>query len=91
MIWTLIPSAVLFGISLATVTASTAAFVSDLAKAGSYGSALGVMSTIMDIGHASGPIVAGILVSRFSYMPMFLVVAVVLLLVGGSFPLLVEE
>jgi len=89
--WALIPSAVLFGISLATVTASTAAFVSDLAKAGSYGSALGVMSTIMDIGHASGPIIAGILVSKLSYMPMFLVISVVLLLVGGSFPLLVKE
>ena len=56
--WTLIPAAVMFGISLATVTASTAAFVSDLAKAGSYGSALGVMSTIMDVGHSSGPIIS---------------------------------
>ncbi len=95
--WTLIPSAVLFGISLATVTASTAAFVSDLAKAGSYGSALGVMSTIMDIGHSSGPIVGGLLISFFSvytpdnYAPMFFIIAALLVLSGVSFTLFVGK
>jgi MFS family permease len=89
--WALIPIAILFGISFATVTCSTAAFVSDLAKAGSYGSALGVMSTIMDVGQASGPIASGILVSAFSYKPMFLTVAGILILLGGSFPVLVGK
>jgi len=82
---------VIFGISLATVTASTAAFVSDLAKSGAYGSALGVMSTIMDVGHASGPIISGIMVARLDYLPMFLTVAIILLLAGGSFSLLVGK
>jgi DHA1 family multidrug resistance protein-like MFS transporter len=66
--WTLIPATVMFGISLATVTASTAAFVSDLAKAGSYGSALGVMSTIMDVGHSSGPIISSQLLRYGPFM-----------------------
>jgi len=95
--WTLIPAAVLFGISLATVTASTAALVSDMAKAGAYGSALGVMSTIMDIGHSSGPIISGILLSFYqskygaegSYMPMFLIVCTILLASGLLFPIMV--
>jgi len=89
--WTLIPASVIFGISLATVTASTTAFVSDLAKSGAYGSALGVMSTIMDVGHASGPIISGLIVAKLDYLPMFLAVAIILLLAGGSFPLLVGK
>lgn len=89
--WALTPIAVLFGISFAIVTSSTSAYVSDLAKAKAYGSALGVMSTIMDIGQASGPIISGILVTRFSYMPMFFSVSVLLLVVGGTFPLLVGK
>jgi DHA1 family multidrug resistance protein-like MFS transporter len=89
--WTLIPASVIFGISLATVTASTAAFVSDLAKSGAYGSTLGVMSTIMDVGHASGPIISGLMVAKLDYLPMFLTVAVILFLAGGSFSLMVGK
>jgi hypothetical protein len=90
----------LFGISLATVTASTAAYVSDLTKAGSYGSALGVMSTIMDVGQSSGPIIAsqlliyGPIIFRnllpegevYHYMAMFTIIAGLLLLAGAAFP-----
>ncbi|HGE71986.1 TPA: MFS transporter [Candidatus Poribacteria bacterium] len=83
--WTMIPASVLFGISLSTVTVSTAAFVSDLAKSGSYGSALGVMSTIMDVGHASGPIISGLIIAKFGYLQMFLIIAIILFIVGGSF------
>jgi len=100
--WALIPAAVLFGVSLATVTASTSAYVSDLAKAGSYGSALGVMSTIMDIGQSSGPIIASQLLiygpaifrhllpeeEVYHYMAMFTIVAALLLLAGLAFPAL---
>jgi DHA1 family multidrug resistance protein-like MFS transporter len=100
--WTLIPAAILFGISLATVTASTAAYVSDLAKAGSYGSALGVMSTIMDVGQSSGPIIASQLLiygptifrnllpegEVYHYMAMFTIIAGLLLLAGAVFPTL---
>lgn len=98
--WTLILAVVLFGISFAAVTTSTAASVSDLAKAKSYGSALGVMSTIMDVGQASGPIMSGILLRAFktkaksphgNFTLMFLTVSLVLLLMSGSFPLLVGK
>ena len=67
----LLPIGVVFGLALAIVTASTAALVSELAQAHAYGSALGVMSTIMDTGHASGPIVTGLIISRWSYGPAF--------------------
>jgi len=99
-IWALIPAIILFGVSFAAVTTSTAASVSDMAKAESRGSALGAMSTIMDVGQAAGPIIAGILVQASkaemdapdsSFTAMFLTVSLILLLMGVSFPLLVGK
>jgi MFS transporter, DHA1 family, multidrug resistance protein len=78
-----------YGLGLAVVTSSTSAFVSEQARAGSYGAALGVLSTIMDVGHASGPIAAGLLVVAFSYAPTFVAVGAVLGLATVAFLLLV--
>jgi len=88
--WTLLPISLAFGLSMATVTASTAALVSDLAKSGSYGAALGTMSTIMDIGHASGPIVSGLLIGAYGDRIGFPVIGFVLALVGLLFPIVVR-
>ena len=88
--WALLPISLAFGLSMATVTASTAALVSDLAKAGSYGAALGTMSTIMDIGHASGPIVSGLLIGAYGYGIGFPAIGIVLALVSLLFPVVVR-
>ena len=63
---------------VAAVTASTSALVSDSAGQSSYGSALGVLSSIMDVGHSSGPAVVGFLVVYWHYGPAFALVAGVL-------------
>jgi MFS family permease len=73
-----------FGLGMASVTASTSALVSDLCS-GSYGSALGVLSMIMDVGHASGPIVTGVLVAFLSYRAAFSVLGFLLLGMGLLF------
>jgi len=57
----------LFGLGLATVTASSAALVADLSQASSHGGALGVLSSVMDIGHSAGPMVGGLLISAYHY------------------------
>ena len=88
--WTLLPISLAFGLSMATVTASTAALVSDLAKSGSYGSALGTMSTIMDVGHASGPVVAGLLIGAYGYQIGLPAIGLVLAVVSLLFPLIVR-
>ncbi len=49
------------GLGLATVTASTSALVADLSSASSHGGAMGLLSTIMDIGQSSGPILTGLM------------------------------
>ncbi|MBU7044895.1 MAG: MFS transporter [Theionarchaea archaeon] len=73
-----------FGLGMASVTASTSALVSDLCS-GSYGSALGVLSMIMDVGHASGPIVTGVLVAFLSYRAAFSALGFLLLGMGFLF------
>ena len=64
----------LFGLGLATVTASTSALVADLSRVYSRGGALGVLSSIMDIGHSTGPMAAGILISAYSYQTAFILI-----------------
>jgi MFS family permease len=56
----------LFGLGLSTVTASTSALVADLSKASSRGSALGLLSTIMDVGQSLGPILTGVMLGIFA-------------------------
>ncbi len=72
----------LFGLGLATVTASTAALVADLSRTQSHGSALGILSSIMDIGHSAGPMVSGLLISAYSYKTAFGIVGAGLVLVS---------
>jgi len=81
---------VLFGLGLATVTASTAALVADLSPSQGRGGALGILSSIMDVGHAIGPIVTGILVSVYSYLVAFASVGVLLIVVSVTFGSLVH-
>lgn len=75
----------LFGLGLATVTASTGALVADFSRTSSRGSALGVLSTIMDIGHSSGPIVGGVLIGAYQYSAAFGIIGAGLALVGVAF------
>ncbi len=75
----------LFGLGLATVTASTSVLVADLARSQSRGSALGILSSIMDIGHSSGPMVSGVLIGAYSYRMAFGIVGIGLVVVSLIF------
>ena len=66
----------IFGLGLATVTASTSALVADLSRAQGRGGAMGILSSIMDIGHSTGPIVAGALIGAYSYQTAFGIVGI---------------
>jgi DHA1 family multidrug resistance protein-like MFS transporter len=77
----------LFGLGLAAVTAATAALVTDLAHQNAYGAAMGVLSSIMDVGQSSGPIVGGLLVGAFGYPVAFGGVAALLVLAAALFAL----
>ena len=73
-------SAAFFGLGEALVTSSGAALVADLCKAKHFGTAMGTFGTIFDIGHASGPILAGLLLARYDYFSSFLVISSALIL-----------
>jgi MFS family permease len=74
----LMTAAAVFGLGEAFVTSSSAALVADLCKEKHFGAAMGTFGTIFDIGHASGPILAGVLVARYDYLASFLFMAALL-------------
>lgn len=88
----------LFGLGMAVVTPSTTALVADLCKSRNYGAAMGVFGTIWDIGEASGPILAGVLIVAFgnlqtasAYLTAFGIVAAFLAAAGLVFSLTATE
>jgi DHA1 family multidrug resistance protein-like MFS transporter len=80
-----------FGLGLSVAQAATQALVADAAPERERGAALGLMSTIMDIGQAAGPIAVGLLVSAFSYRAGFMGTALVVLGATAVFGLVVRS
>jgi MFS family permease len=83
-------AAAFFGLGEALVTSSGAAFVADLCKEKHFGTAMGTFGTIFDIGHASGPILAGFLLARHDYLFSFWVMAAALVLAAPVFVMTVN-
>jgi len=72
-------AAIVFGFGEAFVTSSSAALVADMCKEKHFGTAMGTFGTIFDIGHASGPILAGILIAQFDYLYAFWIISALLI------------
>jgi len=79
-----------FGTAMAMVTASTSPLITDLCKEKSYGSALGILDTIMDVGQTLGPITFGLLVPALSYHISFALIGFVLLALALFFAIIVR-
>ncbi|MEO5361046.1 MAG: MFS transporter [Nitrospirota bacterium] len=84
--------AVVFGLGEAFVTSSSAALVADICKEKHYGTAMGTFGTIYDIGHASGPIVTGLLLAKFNnnYQYSFWIVSALVLVIIPVFVMTVR-
>ncbi|MBP2146130.1 MFS family permease [Methanofollis sp. W23] len=78
---------ILFGLALSLVTVSTGAYVADVARTHELGASVGALSSIMDIGHASGPLIAGIVIGSVGYAAGFAVPAALALAVVALFVL----
>ncbi len=83
--------ALVFGVGEAFVTSSSAAMVAEFCKEQHYGAAMGTFGSIFDIGHASGPILTGLLLAHLSYQYSFLIIATILILASFIFILTVRE
>ena len=66
-----------FGFGEAVVSSSSSALVADSSEFKTLGAGMGMQGTIMDIGHASGPLLAGLLIARMSYGGAFMVIAAI--------------
>ena len=85
---------VMYGIGFSLVTSSTGPLVSDLVSKELYGSALGFLSTIMDVGQTLGPIVTGfVFATAFGYLGAFVSLGIILLVFSLVFSLqrVIEE
>jgi MFS family permease len=87
----LLVTSLIFGLGEAFVTSSAAALVADVCQEKHFGTAMGTFGTIFDVGHASGPILAGLLIARFDYFTSFVILAVLLLAAIPVFVLGVDE
>ncbi len=67
---------VLFGVGMSFCTVATTTYAAETAKKETLGAAVGALSSIMDIGHSSGPFIAGIVITALSLKAGFLTCAV---------------
>jgi len=68
-----------FGLGFAAVTSSTTAWVADLTQDNRFGSSMGVLRTVMDVGQSIGPVLTGWMVGYAGYGSAFTLLGVVLL------------
>jgi len=71
------------GISLSTV--ATSAYVADLAKKEELGASMGALSSTMDIGHSTGPIVTGLIITVAGFTAGFFTSFLLVVVVTGVF------
>ena len=76
---------ILFGLSLSVVTSATSALVADFSRKETYGSAMGILGSIMDIGHTTGPLVSGIVAKYLGFTLSFINASVILTVVALVF------
>ena len=74
-----------FGFGEAIVSSSSSALVADSSEFKTLGAGMGMQGTIMDIGHASGPLLAGLLIANLSYPMAFAVIAGIQLVAAAVF------
>ena len=67
--------AVLFGLAVSVSTVATSTYVADVTRKENLGASLGALSSIMDIGHSSGPFVAGVIITATTMTGGFLAAA----------------
>ena len=80
-----------FGLGFATVTSSTTALVADLTRDGRFGSSMGVLRTVMDVGQSIGPVLTGFMIGVAGYGSAFTLLAAILALAALMLGLLLRE
>ena len=79
-----------FGLAMSFSTVATSAYVADIAEKEHLGASMGALSSIMDVGHSSGPLVAGTVITLVSVKAGFfsgfiLALLVVIMFVNSAY------
>lgn len=74
-----------FGFGEAVVSSSSSAFVADSSDFKTLGAGMGMQGTIGDVGHAAGPLLAGLLIANMSYAGAFAIIAGIQAAAAGLF------
>ena len=88
---TFLLAAPLLGLGVGAVTPVTNALTADVASARGLGAAMGVFGTVLDIGEAAGPMIAGVLIGGWGYAATFDVLAGMTVLVALGVMALVRD
>jgi DHA1 family multidrug resistance protein-like MFS transporter len=86
-----VSAVIAYAAGVATTTAATSAYITDVTRRARYGAAHGVFGTIYDVGDALGPIVAGLLVVAVGYARMFQLMAAVAFTMAVAFALMARS
>ncbi|MBI5190079.1 MAG: MFS transporter [Nitrospirae bacterium] len=81
----LLSLSVMFGLCISVVTSATSAYIADLSRKEGLGSSMGILGSVMDIGHTTGPLAAGFIAAAFGFGAAFMGAAAVLGLACASF------
>jgi len=73
------------GLSLSFTLAASSAFIADASPAETRGTAMGLLGSIMDIGHSAGPLAAGMVIAVYGNVGGFLCSGLVVLAAGIVF------
>jgi MFS transporter, DHA1 family, multidrug resistance protein len=85
MLWLLLLLSAGFGFGEAVVSSSSSALVADSSEFKTLGAGMGMQGTIGDIGHASGPLLAGVLIAHLNYANAFAIIACLQLVAAAVF------
>ncbi len=83
--WPLLALGIVFGLGTALVTPATTATIGDLTRGNAFGAAMGVFGSLWDVGHAGGPLLAGLLIGVLGYGTAFAIVGAVMVAALGTF------
>jgi MFS transporter, DHA1 family, multidrug resistance protein len=68
----LLALSILLGLAISVVTSASAAHIADLSKDTAQGSAMGILGSVMDMGHSLGPLTGGLFAACFGLPAAFL-------------------
>lgn len=75
----------IFGLGMSFSTVATSAYTGEIANKTKLGAAMGALSTVMDIGHSSGPLITGFIITWFSIRTGFIASFVLCMFIAALF------